>query len=94
MNFDAGGLDYGTSLRELIQLEKNVYGTNYQSALLILVGLGISTHSEFLSERYHGIPIRMAFGEPVTQKSTAVEGALSLFGREDCIAGMIITRFV
>lgn len=83
-------MDDGSALRKLIELQESVFGSNFPSALLVLGGLGISTHYEYLSNKLRGVPLTLALGEPISQKSTAVECALALFGISNCIGGKLL----
>ena len=66
---------------------------NFPSALLILGGLGVAVHYEQLIQSYEGVPIIMAYGHPVSGKSTAVHAAMALIGQEDNIGGKSLSIF-
>ncbi len=58
---------------------------NFASALLVLGGVGLAVHFEQLTTLYDGVPLIMAYGEPVTGKSKAVQCAMSVIGQDEKI---------
>jgi hypothetical protein len=44
-------------------------------------------HYEQLSKLFSGVPLIMAYGKPVSGKSTAVEAAMAVIGMEKKIGG-------
>ena len=57
------------------------------AALLVLGGTGMSFHYTLLSKIIGGVPPTLAVGDPISGKSTAVAGALSVFDQRDSIGG-------
>ncbi|XP_028417637.1 uncharacterized protein LOC114542085 [Dendronephthya gigantea] len=76
-----GNLDAGECLKELISTERELMGANFLPSLLVLGGLGIAVHFEQLSEEFNGVPFIMAYGAPVSGKSSAVEAAMAIIGQ-------------
>ena len=76
-----GPLDNGESLTELIKMESEFMGVNFMPSLFILGGLGMAVHFEQLSKQFSGVPVVMAYGPPVSGKSTTVEAAMALIGQ-------------
>ena len=72
---------------KLIDVQKRYMGKNFASALFVLGGVGLAVHFEQLTSLYDGIPIIMAYGEPVTGKSTAVRCAMAVIGQDEKIGG-------
>ena len=69
---------------------------NFPSALLILGGVGVGVHYEQIVKLYGGVPIIMAYGHPVSGKSTTVNAAMAVIGQQDNIGGnnsLIIYKF-
>ena len=62
-------------------------GDNFPSALLVLGGVGLAVHYEQLASIYDGVPLIMAYGNPVTGKSSAVQAAMAVIGQERKIGG-------
>ena len=62
---------------------------NFNSALLVLGGVGLAVHYEQLSELYNGVPLIMAYGQPVSGKSVAVEAAMAVIGQDEKTGGKI-----
>ena len=54
----------------------------------MLGGMGVAIHYEQLTSLYDGVPLIMAFGDPVSGKSAA-EMAMSLFSGGACIGGTV-----
>jgi hypothetical protein len=62
---------------------------NFEATLLVLGGLGLARHYKMVSGPYDGVPLIMAYGEPVSGKSTAVEFAMALIGQFERIGGTL-----
>ena len=62
-------------------------GDNFLSSLLVLGGLGLAVHFEQLIKQVDGVPLIMAFGTPISGKSTAVKIAMALIGKFEKIGG-------
>ena len=80
-------LDGGDSLKELILIQEKFMADNFPSALLILGGVGVGVHYEQIVKLYGGVPIIMAYGHPVSGKSTTVNAAMAVIGQQDNIGG-------
>lgn len=63
-------------------------GSNFPSALLTLGGVGLAVHYEQLCNLFDGVPLIMAWGKPVSGKTTAVRAAMALIGQEEAVGGM------
>lgn len=61
--------------------------SNFESALMLLGGMGVALHYEQLNSLFDGVPITMAYGLPISGKSLAVRIAMSLIGESCCIGG-------
>jgi hypothetical protein len=86
-SFIVGGLDGGKCLKEVIKFLESCVGDNFLSSLLVLGGLGLAVHFEQLIKQVDGVPLIMAFGTPISGKSTAVEIAMALIGKFEKIGG-------
>jgi hypothetical protein len=83
-----GDLDGGKSLIELIELMEHDMKDNFLATLLVLGGLGIGVHYEQLNKKSdRGVPLVMAYGQPVSGKSTATSIAMSILGHKTSIGG-------
>ena len=82
-----GSLDDGKNLMEVIKVQQECMGDNFFSSLLVLGGVGLAIHYEQLTKKLDGVPLIMAYGLPISGKSTAVEVAMALFGQFDKIGG-------
>ena len=60
---------------------KDCMGDNFLSSLLVLGGLDLAVHFEKLIKQVDGVPLVMAYGSPISRKSTAVEIAMALIGK-------------
>ena len=82
-----GGLDNKETLKEIIHLQCECTGDNFLPSLLVLGGLGIAVHFEQSFNQFDGVPLIMAYGTPVSGKSTAVETAMAVIGQTEKIGG-------
>ena len=87
-----GDLDGGKSLVELIRLMQHYMKANFLATLLVLGGLGIGIHYEKLNKKSdRGVLLIMAYGQPVSGKSTAVSIAMpmsiNILGHKTSIGG-------
>ena len=71
----------------MLNIQKQYMGTNFASALFVLGGVGMGVHFEQLMQFFEGVPLVMAYGVPVSGKSTAVQCAMGVIGQEDKIGG-------
>ena len=85
--FPEEDLDCGATLKKIITIESKYMGDNFAPALLVIGGLGLVLHYQKLSELYHGVPLVMAYGPPVSGKSLAVQIAMSVIGEDRSIGG-------
>ena len=60
----------------------------------MLGGMGIAIHYEQLVSLHDGVPLIMAFGDPISGKSLAAEMAMSLFSGGACIGGTFLVNYV
>lgn len=66
-------------------------GKNFQPSLLVIGGLVMAVHYDQLMNIYgDGVPLIMAYGYPVTGKSTAVDAAMAIIGQRDNIGGKFL----
>ena len=86
----SGDLDAGKALAELISVTDKYMGENFLSSMLVLGGMGLAFHYEQLSKQFDGVPLIMAYGLPVSGKSTAVENAMALIGQSEKIGGKVV----
>lgn len=63
-------------------------GSNFPSALLAIGGVGLAVHYEQLCNLFDGVPLIMAWGKPVSGKTTAVRVAMALIGQDEAVGGM------
>ena len=49
--------------------------------------VGLAVHFEQLKTLFDGVPLIMAYGEPVTGKSKSVQCAMSVIGQDEKIGG-------
>ena len=80
-------------MKDLIKIQEKYLGDNFPAALLMLGGMGVAIHYEQLAALYDGVPLIMAFGDPVSGKSLAAEMAMSLFSGGACIGGTVPDNF-
>ena len=85
-----GDLDSGEALKRMIKIQEKYMAENFLSSLLVLGGVGLAVHYEQLSTLYNGVPLIMAYGKPVSGKSTAVEAAMAVIGQEEKTGGDIL----
>jgi hypothetical protein len=71
----------------MILIQEKYMAENFPSTLLVLGGVGLAVHYEQLSKLFSGVPLIMAYGKPVSGKSTAVEAAMAVIGMEEKIGG-------
>ena len=72
-------------------------GANFYPSLLLFGGLLLAVHYEVIMKIYDdGIPLIMAYGYPVTGKSTAVNAAMSVIGQNsrENIGGLKLQRLI
>ena len=65
-------LDNGNTLKLLVEKLGSLMKSNFESALMLLGGMGVALHYEQLNSLFDGIPITMAHGLPISGKSLAV----------------------
>jgi len=78
-----GELDNGEKLRHLFNTMKDLMVANYEATLLMFGGVALAVHYEELSQSFDGVPLILAWGEPVSGKSTAAEAAMAVIGQQD-----------
>ena len=66
----------------------NHMGSNFASTLLIIGGVGLAVHYEQLCNLFDGVPLIVAWGKPVSGKTTAAKAAMALIGQQDAVGGM------
>ena len=76
-------MDQGASLQRMVEIQKKYVGVNFPSNLLLLGGLGLAVHYEQLSTMYDGVPLIMAYGHPVSGKSSAVKAVMAVIGQDE-----------
>ena len=70
---------------------KKYMGSNFPSALLAIGGVGLAVHYEQLCNLYDGVPLNiMAWGKPVSGKTTAVRAAMAVIGQQEAVGGLLI----
>lgn len=80
-------LDGGQCLKTVLNFLQDCTGDNFLSSLLVLGGLGLAVHFETLIKEVDGVPLIMAYGSPISGKSTAVEIAMAVIGKFEKIGG-------
>jgi len=63
-------------------------GSNFPSTLLTLGGIGLAVHYEQLCNLNDGVPLILAWGKPVSGKTTAAKAAMALIGQQEAVGGM------
>ena len=63
---------------------------NFLSALLMIGGVGLSVHYEQLANSFDGVPLILAWGKPVSRKTTAANVAMSIIGKRESIGGTVL----
>ncbi|CAB4044558.1 Hypothetical predicted protein, partial [Paramuricea clavata] len=77
----SGELDAGETLRNVILIQEKYMAENFPSTLLVLGGVGLAVHyvrrvGSALRTAFKivsGVPLIMAYGKPVSGKSTAIK---------------------
>lgn len=75
-------------LKNTIKVMYNHMGSNFASTLLTIGGFGLAVHYEQLCNLYDGVPLIVAWGKPVSGKTTAAKAAMALTGQQDAVGGM------
>lgn len=68
-------------------MQEEFFKENFLSSLMLLGCVVMGVHYEQAVSVKKKIPIAMAYGQPNTAKSTAMECALSVIGRSDLPMG-------
>ena len=66
-------------------------GSNFASTLLTIGGVGLAVHYEQLCQLYDGVPLIVAWGKPVSGKTTAAKAAMALIGQQDAVGGTYVS---
>ena len=66
-------------------------GSNFPSTLLAIGGVGLVLHCELLCNLYDGVPLTLAWGKPVSGKTTAAKAAMAIIGQHEEVGGMFHT---
>ena len=74
-------------LKDIINVMYNHMGSNFASTLLTIGGVGLAVHYEQLCQLYDGVPLIVAWGKPVSGKTTAAKAAMALIGQQDSVGG-------
>lgn len=85
-----GPLDNGEALKSLLNAMQDFFKTNFISSLMLIGCVILGIHYKkagTLQNRKVSIPIVMAYGLPVSSKSTALGCALSIIGQNDVPMG-------
>ncbi|XP_044168038.1 LOW QUALITY PROTEIN: uncharacterized protein LOC122947290 [Acropora millepora] len=72
-------------LRNMMNVMYNHMGSNFASTLLIIGGVGLAVHYEQLCNLFDGVPLIVAWGKPVSGKTTAAKAAMALIGQQDAV---------
>ena len=59
--------------------------------LLTMGGVGLALHYEQLCTLYDGVPLILAWGKPLSGKTTAAKTAMALIGQHEEVGGMLKT---
>ena len=71
----------------MLGLASECMGKNFLSLLFVLGGMSLAVHFEQLSSQFDGVPLMIAYGSPVSGKSTAVEIAMAIIGQSEKVGG-------
>lgn len=93
MNFNpiflfSGELDSGEALKGMISVMDKYMKGNFPAALLVIGGVGLAIHFEQLVDSLDGVPLIMAWGKPVSGKTTAANAAMAIIGQKESIGGI------
>lgn len=83
----SGGLDSGEVLVTIIKTMDKFMQGNFPSALMMIGGVGLTVHYEQLVKNFDGVPLILAWGKPVSGKTTAANVAMSIIGQRENIGG-------
>ena len=67
---------------------------NFPSALLMIGGVGLAVHYEQLVNSLDGVPLIVAWGKPVSGKTTAANAAMAITGQRESIGGKNASRII
>lgn len=56
---------------------------NFASALMMIGGVGLTAHYEQLVNNFDGVPLILAWGKPVSGKTTAANVAMSIIAQRE-----------
>lgn len=76
----SGGLDSGEALKCMIDTMDRYMKGNFPSALLMIGGVGLAIHYKQLVNSLDGVPLILAWGKPVSGKTTAPNAAMAIIG--------------
>ena len=76
----------------LLTVMEKFMGVNFLPSLLVIGGVGLAIHYEQLTNIYDGVPLVMAYGHPVSGKSTAVDAAMAIIGQRNNIGGKLFNE--
>ena len=66
-------------------------GSNFPSTLLTIGGVRLAVHYQQLCNLYDGVPLILAWGKPVSGKTTAAKAAMAIIGHQEVVGGMFHT---
>ena len=79
-------MDGGDCLKEAIESLEEFSADNLYATILVFGGLGIAIHYQSIQTKSaRGVPVVMAYGVPVSGKSTAVALAMAALGEKTSI---------
>lgn len=90
MSSFSGGLDSGEVLVSIIKTMDKFMQGNFPSALMMIGGVGLSVHYEQLANNFDGVPLILAWGKPVSGKTTAANVAMFIIGQRESIGGIVL----
>ena len=90
----SGSLDSGEVLKCMINTMDKYMKGNFPSALLMIGGVGLAVHYEQLVNSLDGVPLILAWGKPVSGKTTAANAAMAITGQRESIGGNNATTII
>ena len=87
----SGELDSGEVLVSIIKTMDRFMHGNFPSALMMIGGVGLTVHYEQLVNNFDGVPLILAWGKPVSGKTTAANVAMSIIGQRESIGGTVLS---
>lgn len=89
-NFNVVSSFSGEVLVYIIKTMDKFMQGNFPSALMMIGSVGLTVHCKQLVKNFDGVPLILAWGKPVSGKTTAANVALSIIGQRESIGGTVL----